>query len=126
MMRTLNFAFVLITGMTCLGLYRIAEEARVAQADLVSTDRAIAHEHQTITVLGAEWARVTQPARIAALAERHLDLADVPSIELSSLTSLPRKNAPLADTPLREARATVPAQAGHAEPLKVIAFRTGM
>ena len=43
MIRTLNFAFIAITGFVCLGLYRIAEEARVAQADLRETqygDRA--------------------------------------------------------------------------------------
>ena len=32
MIRTLNFAFVVMTGLVCLGLYRIAEEARVAAA----------------------------------------------------------------------------------------------
>ena len=65
MMRTLNFAFIVVTGMVCLGLYRIAEEARVTQADLAAANRAIAQEHETMVVLGAEWARVTQPARIA-------------------------------------------------------------
>jgi hypothetical protein len=124
-MRTLNFAFVLLTGIACLGLYRIAEEVRIARADLAATQHAIAKEHETIVVLGAEWARLTQPARIAALAERRLALADMPSIELSSLSSLPRKNAPLVshDTPMREAKAEMPASAGHA---KVVAFRIGM
>lgn len=125
MMRTLNFAFILVTGIVCLGLYRIAEEARVTQADLAATNHAIAQEHVTLVVLGAEWARATQPARIAALAQRHLDLADTPSVELSSLTALPRKNAPLTDTPVREAKTEMPAPAT-SEPVKVIAFRTGM
>ena len=123
-MRTLNIVFVLVTAIACLGLYRIAEAARVAQADVVATEHAIAQEHKTMVVLGAEWSRITQPARIAALAERHLALADMPSVELSSLTSLPRKVAPLADQPVREAKASL--QGGHAEPLKVVAFRTGM
>jgi hypothetical protein len=124
MMRTLNFAFILVTGLVCLGLYRIAEEARVARADLAVTERAITQELRTMAVLGAEWAHATQPARIAALAERHLALADRPSIELSSLALLPHKNRPLADAPLRTAKAIMPlpAQAG----LKVVAFRTGM
>jgi hypothetical protein len=125
MLRTLNFAFILVTGLVCLGLYRIAEEARVTQADLAATDRAIAKEHEAMVVLGAEWARATQPARIAALAEHNLQLADTPSVELSSLTALPRKNAPLADVPVREAKAELPAPINSAA-VKVVAFRTGM
>ena len=44
MIRTLNFAFIAITGFVCLGLYRIAEEARVAAADLRETRAAIVSE----------------------------------------------------------------------------------
>lgn len=104
MIRTLDFVFLAMTGLVCLGLYGIAERARVAEADLRASERAIAREHDTLTVLGAEWARVTQPARIQALAERHLDLADMPAVQVSSLAALPRKDAPptLGAPPLRE------------------------
>jgi hypothetical protein len=95
MIRTLNFAFIAITGFVCLGLYRIAEEARVAAADLRQTRAAIVSEEDALAVLGAEWARVTQPARIAALSQRHLKLSDLPVTEFSSLTQLPEKLPPL-------------------------------
>ena len=98
MIRTLDFVFIVMAGLVCLGLYGIAERTRVAEADLRASERAIAREHNTLTVLGAEWARVTQPARIQALAERHLDLADMPAVQLSSLAALPRKDA----LPLRQ------------------------
>ena len=96
MIRTLNFAFIAITGFVCLGLYRIAEEARVAQVDLRETHSAIVQEQDALAVLGAEWARVTQPARISALSRKHLDLSDLPVMEFSSLTQLPQKALPLA------------------------------
>jgi hypothetical protein len=96
MIRTLNFAFVAITGFVCLGLYRIAEEARVAAVDLRETRAAIVQEQDALAVLGAEWARVTQPARIQALSQRHLDLSDLPVMEFSSLMQLPQKALPLA------------------------------
>ena len=96
MIRTLNFAFIAITGFVCLGLYRIAEEARVAQVDLRETHAAIVQEQDALAVLGAEWARVTQPARIQALSAKHLDLSDNPTMEFSSLTQLPQKVLPLA------------------------------
>jgi hypothetical protein len=110
MIRTLNFAFLAITGLICLGLYRTAEEVRVAKADLRTTEAGIAREHQAMAVLGAEWARLTQPARIQALAERHLDLSDKPTLALSSLTALPNRLAPVQpNDPIRTAKATVTA-----------------
>ena len=109
MIRTLNFAFILITGLVCLGLYRIAEEARVAAADLKATRAAIVRENNELTVLGAEWARLTQPKRIQALVGRHLELSDKPEAQLSSLTQLPSKNPPLApEDAIRNAKAIVP------------------
>ena|SRR5258708_2199166 len=110
MIRTLNFVFMAITGLLCLGLYRIAENARVTNAELNATRTAIVREHETLTVLGAEWARLTQPARLQALAERHLRLSDRPEVELSSLTQLPSKNPPLApEAGFRDAKVVVPA-----------------
>ena len=110
MIRTLNFLLVAVTVLTCLGLYRIAEAARVASADLRETRAAIAREQGALVVLGAEWARLTQPARIEALAQRHLDLSDRPAATLSSLTKLPPKVAPLApDSAFRNANMLEPA-----------------
>ena len=111
MIRTLNFAFLAITGLVCLGLYHVAEEARVAQADLRETQAAIVRERDAITVLGAEWARLTQPARIQALTERHLDLSDRPAVELSALTDLPSKAQPAPEETFSNAKAVVPAPA---------------
>lgn len=109
-MRTFNFALILITGIVCIVTYRVAEEARVARASLIIAERQIAHERQTLTVLGAEWASLTRPQRIHALAARHLDLADVPAVELASFAQLPHRGAaPLTEEPLRNARVILPA-----------------
>ena len=109
MIRTLNFAFIAITGLVCLGLYRIAEDARIAAADLHQTRLAIVSERDALAVLGAEWASITQPARIQALTQRHLNLSDKPAVELSSLTELPVKNPPLVpDNSIRNVNSIVP------------------
>lgn len=106
MIRVINFAFLAVTGLICLGVYRVAESARVADADLRVTRAALARESDTMTVLGAEWARLTQPARIQALAERHLNLSNKPTAALSSLTVLPNRQSP-AESGIRAAKATV-------------------
>src|SRR5215467_6263455 len=133
MIRTLNFAFIAITGLVCLGLYRISEEARVAGAELRETRAAIVREQDSLAVLGAEWARVTQPARISALSQRHLDLSERPAPQLSSLTQLPAKNPPLVpEESIRNVNAVAPAapvanapapNAG--SPVPFAQFRTG-
>lgn len=127
MTRMMNLAFIAATGLVCLGLYHIAEEARVAGSELAMTERSINREQVALTVLGAEWARVTQPARIAALAQRHLAFADNPAIQLSSLALLPRKDAPMVarNAPARDAKALAAAPVESSGRLKVVAFRAG-
>ena len=127
MIRTLNFFCIAITGLVCLGLYRLAEEARVASADLRATRAAIETERSTLTVLGAEWARVTQPARIQALAARHLDLTDKPVLQLSSLTQLPLKDAPKVrdSKEIMEAKAVMPKAANKASAVLLARANSG-
>jgi hypothetical protein len=109
MIRTLNFAFIAITSLVCLAVYRTAEQARVDQRALKATQIAIVRESDMLTVLGAEWARITQPARIQALTQRHLDLSDLPAAQLSSLSQLPEKNPPLAaEGEIRNAKVVLP------------------
>lgn len=109
MIRLLNLAFIVVTAVACLGLYRIAEEARIASAELDRTEAAIAEERDALVVLGAEWARVTEPTRIEALAARHLPLSDEPTLQLSSLTALPERGLVPSDEPaIHSASVVVP------------------
>jgi hypothetical protein len=114
MMRTLNFLCIAVMGLTCLGLYNIAEGARVAEAELRAAKNAIQREEESLTVLGAEWTRLTQPARIHALAEKHLSYSGKPLLQLSSLAQLPRKGE-------GEARMLV-AKAGKPSTTRAVAF----
>jgi cell division protein FtsL len=111
MIRILNFTLFLVTGLVCLGVYRVAEEARITVVELKETKAAIAQENQSLAVLGAEWAKVTQPARIQALAERYLNLNDRPAAQLASVSQLPPKFLPQPEDAIRNANAIMP-QAG--------------
>ena len=88
-----NFAFVAFSGMVCLGLYHVAEQTRVAKDQLHHINHQIAREQNEMTVLQAEWARVADPARIQRLAQAYLGLTNKPTVEMSSLTLLPKRDS---------------------------------
>jgi hypothetical protein len=121
MIRVLNFTAILMTGLICLGLYRTAEEARMTTLQLRHVTAAIAQEKQSMIVLGAEWARITQPDRIQALAERHLHLTDRPLAQLASVGQLPPKFLPQPESSIRNANAIVPQPGTPQRPLPGVA-----
>jgi hypothetical protein len=107
MIRILNFTMIVITGLISLGVYRIAEQARMTTIELRETKAGITRENQSLTVLGAEWARLTQPARIQALAQRYLSLDDRPAAQRASITQLPSKFATPPESAFRNANAVM-------------------
>ncbi len=111
MVRILNTFCVALMGLSILALYHVSERTRIADVELSSVDRQIAREESTMSVLQTEWAHVAGPARIHALAESRLGLTGAPALQLSSFEALPRRGdeAPLTDTPIRQASAQVPA-----------------
>ncbi|HXC53740.1 MAG TPA: hypothetical protein VNU97_00440 [Rhizomicrobium sp.] len=110
MVRVLNTLCVALMGLSILALYHVSERTRVANVELTHVNRDIAAEQATMSVLETEWERVAGPARIQQLAESTLGLSGAPAVQLSSFDLLPRRGeeAPLSDTPIRQANAQVP------------------
>jgi cell division protein FtsL len=107
--RVLNFFFVSLAALSCLALYRVSENTRVANMELASVNRQIAQEHSTMSVLQAEWQRVANPGRIQKLAQAYLGTNDTPVMELSSFEMLPRRGEnPLDSNPVQNASMTAP------------------
>jgi cell division protein FtsL len=114
MIRILNFTLILTTALICLGVYRVAEEARMSVMELREARAEIAREKNSMAVLGAEWAKLTQPARIQALARRYLNVTDHPAAQFASVSQLPPKFAPRPEDAIRNANAVIP-QSGEAQ-----------
>ena len=110
MIRVLNTLCVALMGLSMLALYHVSEKTRVAGVQLTAIDREIAKEQAAMSVLQTEWAQVAGPAQIQALAERNLGLSGAPAPQLASFETLPRRgdDAPLTDTPIRQASVTQP------------------
>jgi cell division protein FtsL len=108
--RVLNFFFVGLAALSCLALYRVSENTRVANMELTSINHQIAQEKSTMNVMQAEWQRVANPGRIQKLAQAYLGMNDAPVMELSSFETLPRRGEnPMDANPVQNASVTMPA-----------------
>ena len=107
--RVLNFFFVGLAALSCLALYRVSENTRVAGMHLAKVNREIAQEEVSMSQLQAEWQRVANPRAIQRLAQAYLRTNDSPAMELSSFDMLPRRGEPLAPNPVENASAVAPA-----------------
>ena len=108
MIRVLNFFCVALMGLSILALYHVSERTRVTQMNLTKVNHEIREANGSIGVLQAEWARVAGPGRIQELAQRR-GMHDATSAQLSSFDLLPRRGeAPLNNSPVRNASAVVP------------------
>jgi cell division protein FtsL len=110
--RVLNFFFVGLAALSCLGLYRVSENTRIASVQLSQVNRQIAQEKVTMNVLQAEWQRVADPARIQRLAQTRLGMSDNPTITMSSFEMLPRRGEALDNNPVQNASMTTESQSG--------------
>lgn len=112
--RILNFFFVAVAALSCLALYRVSENTRVANMQLASVNRQIAQERSSTSVLQAEWQRVAAPARIQRLAQIYLHTSDAPVMELSSFNEIPRLGEnPLDSNPVQDASVVMPVSSNY-------------
>lgn len=132
MIRIVNFVCVALAGFSCLTLYHVSEQTRVARVELSHVNHQIAQERGLNSVLEAEWAKVADPSRIQQLASTRLGLDDSTSAQLASLEMLPRRGddqAPLSTSPVRKANVEVPAPTPVPKPdprIRLASVRTGM
>ena len=93
MLRILNVLSVVALLGCALYAYRIKYETIYYAEQLVKMKHAIEREHDSIGVLRAEWAHLTRPERIQALAAKHLDLQQISLRQIVKANDLPVKAA---------------------------------
>jgi cell division protein FtsL len=124
MLRILNFCCFALAALSCLALYHVSEQTRVARVRLVAVEKQIADDRSAMKVLQADWERVSEPSRIQSLAQTRLGLSDTPSIALASLDLLPRRGetVPLAGSPVQTASVVAPPPDPH---IRLVAAHAG-
>lgn len=78
--------------------FTVKYQVRDLEARLAATQNAIADGREEIHVLKAEWSYLNRPDRLAALAERHLELSPMGPTQMVSLIDVPLREIPVFDT----------------------------
>ena len=91
MMRLINISIIAALVVAAAHVYKIKFES-TRQAERVARLRAeIRREHDAIGALRAEWSKLDNPARIQALARRHLGLKPTEPRQYDRLDRLPER-----------------------------------
>ena len=86
--------FLLAVSLT-LTLFVVKYQVQDLEGELVEYNRTITEDRQALHVLKAEWSYLNQPARLKALAERHLGLGGIETQQIGTAKEL------LVNIPLR-------------------------
>jgi cell division protein FtsL len=93
-MRLLHLIVVASLVAAAIHVYKIKFESTVQAERVAKLGAEIRHERDRIASLRAEWAQLDNPARIQALAQRHLALKPIDSSQIEPLDHLPQRPAP--------------------------------
>ncbi len=99
MTRVAGLLFFLTAAGAALFLFHIKQEVREMEQELGIVHRDILRHQEAIRVLKTEWSYLNQPARIADLAGRHLDLRSLTARQFVRLDDLPPRGARPAPSP---------------------------
>lgn len=91
MMRLVNICVIAALVLAAVDVYNIKFEATRQAQRLAKLRHEISREHDAIAALRAEWAKLDSPARIQALARRHLSLKPIDPSQFDRLDNLPER-----------------------------------
>jgi cell division protein FtsL len=124
MIRVVSTLCVGLMGFTILTLYHISEQTRVMRQDLAITQEQISTEQTQISVLEAQWQKVASPETVQKLAESQLGMQNTTTMQLASVTQLPRRgDEPLNGVEVHSASAQLAQAPAH---VVKAAVRSGM
>lgn len=94
MTRYINALLVFLMVLSAAAVYDMKYEAEIAAENINKKQAEIAQAHEDISLLKAEWALLTRPARMRDLLDRHrdiLNLTPMSSDHIGTLADIPAK-----------------------------------
>jgi hypothetical protein len=95
MLRLLHLVVIAGLVSAAVHVYKIKFDAAVQAEEVAKIRRDIRREREAIALLRAEWAKLDNPARIQALAYRHLKLRPVEGTQFDDIGRLPQRPPPI-------------------------------
>jgi len=92
--RLIHLVVVAALVIAAVHVYKIKFESTLQAERLAKLGLEIRSERDRIGALRAEWAQLDSPARIQALAQRHLQLRQIDPAQIEPLDHLPERPAP--------------------------------
>ncbi|WP_237155341.1 cell division protein FtsL [Oryzibacter oryziterrae] len=118
MTRYINFLLVFLMVLSAAAVYDMKYEAELASENIRKQEARVSQTREDISLLKAEWALLTRPARMQELLNRHqniLNLVPMSSDHIGTLADVPDK--PVAPPPdAKDTDAKVQAQASIQNP----------
>src|SRR5712691_13341453 len=96
MMRVLNICVIVALVLAAADVYKIKFESTRQAQRVAKLRMEIRRENDAIAALRAEWSKLDNPARIQALARRHLALKPTEPRQYDRLDRLPERPPALA------------------------------
>jgi len=88
-LRVIHFLVICALVISAAYVYRIKMDSTVRTERVLRLRADIREERNKIAALRAEWAKLSSPARLQGMVERHLQLRPIDSRQFDSLKSLP-------------------------------------
>jgi hypothetical protein len=104
---TLAFWIGLVSALG-YGVFQVKYEVQEMEDHLAQLNRTIIGDQQAIHILRAEWSYLNHPARLAALARRHLSLSPIAPTQISRIEDVPLRSEPAPLPPLARAPGGTP------------------
>lgn len=103
MTRYINALLVFLMVLSAAAVYDMKYEAEIAAESIARRQTAITQAREDISLLKAEWALLTRPARMQELVTRHQDilgLEPMTSNHIGTLADIPEKPVLLPEDPI--------------------------
>ncbi len=93
MTRIAGLLFFLTAATAALFLFHIKQQVRELEEELGIVHSDILKHQEAIQILNTEWSYLNRPARIAELAERHLDMQQLTAPQFVGFEDIPFRSA---------------------------------
>jgi hypothetical protein len=90
-MKKLTLSSFLLSLLVCTAVFTLKSKVNALNAKIADTRLAIAEAEQSLHVLRAEWAHVSQPAFLQYLVDNHTTLSPISAQQFARMETLPEQ-----------------------------------